>query len=224
LQPEPRPPDIPKRSRTLFKAATVGALLYLLLDVVAQLLPPHYSPLSQAESDLAVGPYGYVMTINFLNRGVLSLCFLLALDSYSRPLKPGPLYKAGAALFGLWSVGALLLAIFPTDVPPAPISWHGAIHLLVAVLAFIGGGLGAPSISLALRGYFPGPPRQADLLVAVSMLVAALCVVELVLVPAAPRISASYGGLAERLFLGSVLGWVVIASLLFLRSRPRPAA
>ena len=46
--------------------------------MVAQLLPPHYSPISQAESDLAVGKFGFIMTINFLNRGVLSLLFIYA--------------------------------------------------------------------------------------------------------------------------------------------------
>jgi len=65
-------------SAKLFWAVIPGIVLYLILDVVAQLLPPHYSPITQAESDLAVGKYGFIMTINFLNRGVLSLLFIFA--------------------------------------------------------------------------------------------------------------------------------------------------
>jgi len=40
-----------------YSVALVGVVLYLVLDAIAQVLPPHYNPLSQAESDLAVGPY-----------------------------------------------------------------------------------------------------------------------------------------------------------------------
>ena len=59
------------RRARIFGALTIaGIALYLVLDVVAQMLPPHYSPVRQAESDLAVGPYGYVMTINFVVREI----------------------------------------------------------------------------------------------------------------------------------------------------------
>lgn len=40
-------------------ATIVGIALYVVIDVITQLLPPHYNPISQAESNLAVGPYGY---------------------------------------------------------------------------------------------------------------------------------------------------------------------
>ncbi len=33
----------------------VGIVFYVILDVIAQILAPHYNPISQAESDLAVG-------------------------------------------------------------------------------------------------------------------------------------------------------------------------
>ena len=63
--------DNSKRSklRQVFITVDVLIVLYIVLDAIAQALPPHYSPISQAESLLAVGPYGYIMTINFLNRG-----------------------------------------------------------------------------------------------------------------------------------------------------------
>jgi len=69
--------DNSKLSRVRYPLVIVDALiiLYVVLDAIAQVLPPHYSPLSQAESLLAVGPYGYIMTVNFLIRGVFSLLF-----------------------------------------------------------------------------------------------------------------------------------------------------
>src|SRR5580700_2823427 len=107
--------DNSKRStlRQIFIIVDVLIVLYVVLDAVAQSLPPHYSPISQAESDLAVGPYGYVMAVNFVNRGLFSLLFLYGLMK-GLPSRPG--FRTGFGLFGMWAVGALILAVSPTDV------------------------------------------------------------------------------------------------------------
>ena len=196
------------RARYLFAIAIAGTILYLILDAVAQSLPPHYSPISQAESDLAVGTYGYIMTLNFINRGVLSLCFLfgLVLTVYSEDTA-NPKFRRGAYAFAVWSVGALLLAAFPTDVPATPISWHGAVHLVVAIVAFLGGAFGALYISLGMVGSSP-VARARGLALPLAALSAVLCLAELLGASVAPGFFANYGGLVERLFLGSVLLWV----------------
>ena len=211
-----------KRSRLLFAAAVVGLALYLVLDAVAQSSPPHYSPVSQAESDLAVGPYGYLMTLNFINRGVLSLCFLFALALTANSSDTtGPRFRRGGYLFAVWSIGALLLAAFPTDVPPAPVSWHGAIHLVVAVLAFFGGAFGALYISLGMAGNRP-LARARGVALPLASLAIVLFLAEFV-GASVPGLSSSYGGLIERLFLGSVLFWIGSVSVVMLR-KPRMAA
>ncbi|MDG6983117.1 MAG: DUF998 domain-containing protein [Nitrososphaerota archaeon] len=206
--------DQVNRSRLLFAVALAGVLLYTALDAVAQSLPPHYSPVSQAESDLAVGPYGYVMTLNFINRGILSLCFLFALmlaansdDVASHRL------RRGSWLFAVWSVGALLLAAFPTDVPPAPLSLHGAIHLVVAVAAFLGGASGALYISLGMAGN-RALGKARGVAVPLAYLTVALCVV--VFGGLVPGVATGYGGLTERVFLGSLLLWVAVVSAVML--------
>ena len=198
----------------LFAAAIAGVFLYIALDALAQALPPYYSPISQVESDLAVGPYGYVMTLNFINRGVLSLCFLFALALTANASDVmGRRFRRGAYLFAIWSVGALVLAAFPTDVPATPISWHGAIHLLVAILAFLGGAFGALYVSLGMAGNrLLG--RAHGIALPLAWIAVALCLVELL---GAATLS-SYGGLIERLFLGSVLLWVVAVSLVMLKA------
>src|SRR5579862_9361405 len=96
----------PGQSRPYFLATIVGIAVYVILDAVAQSLPPHYSPISQAESDLAVGPYGYVMAVNFVNRGVFSLLFLYGL---AKTAPPGAGLRTGLVLLGVWGVGALIL-------------------------------------------------------------------------------------------------------------------
>lgn len=190
-----------------------GVALYVVLDVIAQSLPPHYSPISQAESDLAVGPYGYIMTINFVNRGLFSLVFLYAfartLDLEGLSRKP---FRNGSISWAVWAVGALLLAAFPTDVPNLPLSWHGAIHLVVALFAFVGGAVGAYLLSLHLEegGLLRGAKPFA---LPLSLIVLILLVVELAGGIAVPRVSARIGGLTERLFLAGVLLWMVLVSV-----------
>lgn len=204
------------RARFLFAVALAGVILYVVLDAVAQSLPPHYSPVTQAESDLAVGPYGYVMTLNFINRGILSLCFLFAvmLAANSGDVA-GPRMKRGGWLFAAWSVGALLLAAFPTDVPSTPVSWHGAIHLVVAVVAFLGGAFGALYISLGMtKNRTMGKARGVAS--PLAYIAVALCVVEVFVGPVVPQLVVGYGGLVERLFLGSVLLWIAVVSAVML--------
>ncbi len=209
-------------SRELFWVVSGLVMLYLILDVIAQSLPPHYNPINTAESDLAVGPYGYVMALNFLNRGVLSLLFLYAFSQALR-LRGADVqrYRTGILLLSVWGVGALLLAAFPTDVPATPVSWHGLIHLVVAFFAFVGGALGVLSLSLqferdpALRG-----ARKFALPIAV---VAVLFFVLLFGLPfSAPHFASRVGGVTERVLIGSVLLWILYVSV-FLSRGQRPA-
>jgi hypothetical membrane protein len=210
-------------SRRRYAVALTGVALYVILDAVAQLLPPHYSPISQAESDLAVGPYGYIMAINFLNRGFLSLEFLFALVGTVR-LTGGAIseYRRGFTLLGIWSVGALLLAFFPTDVPATPVSWHGAIHLVVAVIAFLAGAFGALAISMRMGGN-----QTLAALRRFALPIAALAVVFCLLELLAPfflsHLAARFGGLFERMFLGTMLVWIAAISVYVLRHEPKAA-
>ena len=198
-------------ARSLFLAVLAGITLYVLLDIVAQLLPPHYSPIRDAESDLAVGPYGYVMALNFVNRGVLSIVFVYALlkvakaqDGAGAP-KPAASMKLGAALLMVWAVGSIVLAAFPTDVPATPVSWHGAIHGIVAILVFFGGAFGTVALSLRFEK-FPELKGVKRVSLAISILAVVFLLITL------GSITSSIVGLTERIFLGSVLLWIAVVS------------
>jgi hypothetical protein len=195
-------------------------VLYAALDIVAQLLPPHYSAITQAESDLAVGPYGGIMTANFVVRGVLTLLFLFG---FARTVEAEGgswrTYGRGFAAFLVWGVGAFLLAAFPTDVPSTPVSWHGAIHLVVAIVAFLGGALG--TYWLATRfGESPSLRPARAWAKALSILCLVLVAVELLGGMLIARLSGDVGGLLERLFLGSVLLWLFLVAIFLARTRP----
>ncbi|MGO8949703.1 MAG: DUF998 domain-containing protein [Ktedonobacterales bacterium] len=195
----------------LARLAIGGIFLYVVLDIIAQLLPPHYSPISQAESDLAVGPYGYVMTINFVLRGLVSLALLLGIMRVMPRSLPA---LAGYILFGVWAVAALLLALFPTDLAGTPPTAHGVIHLLLALIAFICASIGELLIGSRLardeRWRSLNPVTQG---VAVAALVVLLVMLA--------RIGAlHYGGLIERIFLGLILLWMLLIAYR-LQSLPR---
>ncbi len=181
-------------------------VVYSVLDVVAQILKPGNNPITDAESLLAVGPYGYVMTINFVNRGILSLLFIFsfiatlnALDSSRKQ------FRTGITLLAIWGVGALLLAGFPATGRTL------GIHLIAAVIAFIGGGVGTFELSRKLSQVkqFQGLRRIAFPLGVLSLL---LFVVELPVEILFPHLNARVGGLTERLFLGSVFLWIAVVS------------
>lgn len=211
---EPAPSTSPRpltnsRLVTQLAALTIaGIVLYVVLDVIAQLLPPHYSPLRQAESDLAVGPYGWVMTVNFVVRGLLSLALLLALIQI---LPDSPRKRLGVALFGTWTIGAFLLALFPTDVTSGEHTAHGKLHLLIALLAFIS----IPIAELLLSQCLSTVPRW-QALGQQAIKFAWLTVFGLVLLVVMAPIT-RVSGLGERIFLATALLWMLAVSVQLIR-------
>jgi len=202
-----------RRAATLALLTIAGIFLYVIIDVIAQLLPPHYNPIKQAESDLAVGPYGFVMTINFVLRGLLSLALLwalvlgVAMQGLSRP---------GLILLGAWGVGAIVLALFPTDLAGAAPTFHGKIHLQVATLAFICAAVGELLLSLKFANDEQSRSlRRPALVIATLVIFAALLVLAL---PFAPKLASDFG-LYERIFIGLVLLWMLVIAFR-LRSLP----
>jgi hypothetical protein len=204
--------NLTKLSRVRQLSAIVDAqiILYVVLDAIVQVLPPHYSPISQAESLLAVGPYGYIMTVNFLNRGVFSLLFVYVLVQILTMLREDwRSYKWGLYAIGIWGVGALLLAGFPATGRTL------GIHTIIAIIVFIAAPLGELSISLKLdRVKALASVRK------IALVIAVLGVLFMVfywgLLPFLQHLKSSYGGFFERLLIGSVILWMGIMATYFL--------
>ncbi len=83
----------------------VGIVLVVLLEVHVQLLPPHYSPLSQSESDLAVGPYGFLMALGFAVGGMLLLLFIAG---FVRAVPKEAQSRGGLILLGVAAITLLI--------------------------------------------------------------------------------------------------------------------
>lgn len=201
------PANNSKRSTVrLFVIVDALIILYIVLDAIAQVLPPHYSPISQAESLLAVGPYGYIMTLNFLNRGVFSLLFLYAFVQILGMLGENwRSYKFGLYAIGIWGVAALLLAGLPATGRTL------GIHTVIGFTIFIAAPLGEVSISLKLGRVKPlAGVRKIALVIAVLGIL--FMVFYIGLLPFLHHLKSGYGGLFERLLIGSVIAWVGIIS------------
>ncbi len=204
-------------NRSLLIFTVVGVFIYILLDAIAQMLPPYYS-LGQAESLLAVGPYGYIMTINFIVRGLLSTSFIFGFVMMLNP-KERPGYSAGLVLIGVWGVMAFVLAAFPADPSSAISTAHGRIHDLAAFIAFLCGGFGALLISLRMTGQGMLGLRKIALPIGATS--ALLSVATILIIPLFPGFSEKYWGIVERIFIGSVLLWILIVSSYLLVQRSR---
>ncbi|KGJ77557.1 hypothetical protein GY21_07195 [Cryobacterium roopkundense] len=184
----------------------IGAAGYAVVDTVLQFLPPHYSPISDAESNLAVGPFGWIMNVNFLGRAVTSACAVGALAGLTGG---GPLRRSGLVLFGFGGLCSAVLAFFPTDVHPdgeAGLVAHtaaGAVHLTVATVGFLAALAGITTLTgwLWRSGSLSGGRGAAVGFTAVGL--AGLAFLGLTIV-AAPGML----GLAERICLVGILGWV----------------
>jgi hypothetical membrane protein len=202
----------------IFALLTIaGIILYVIIDVIAQLLPPHYSVIRQPESDLAVGSYGWLMTINFLIRGLLSFALIAGL---AKGTTAAARSRAGLILLGIWAAGALLLALFPTDLAGERVTLHGAIHLLVAVIAFLCAAVGEIIIS---RRFAADAAWRSFSRPALTLAVLALIVCLLTLAGGAVPGLKHIPGLTERLFLGLALLWMLVMALR-LRSLPATRA
>ena len=203
----------------------VGIAVFVALNIVLQLSPPHYSVVSQAVSDLAVGPYGWAMDIAFFVGGVSILAFVagafLATSRKTRSL-------VGFLLLGVWGLASVAIAFAHPDVEDthgypgtvqafaASSSVHGKVHLAIAAVLFLSMvlGLAASSVHLGREPWLRPVQRTARL-------IAAAALVGLLLTD--PLGTRGIYGIMERGV--SLLGfaWVVMIALRLRRDQHDPA-
>jgi hypothetical membrane protein len=180
----------------------IGVVVYVIVDVVLQFLPPHYSPISQAESDLAVGPFGLIMSINFFGRGITSAALVVAILSTT----PRSLMRTtGTVLLAVAGLCSALIAFFPTDIPShggvAPSTVHGVIHVVGASSGFV----------LALAAFWTltvWVPKRSRAVYAFLGIASVGLVFLGISIVAFPQVL----GLAERVCLVGILGWVFVVA------------
>lgn len=106
--------------KNLDRAGIAGPPLFLLIWIVLGLLDSSYSFLTGHGSDLALGPLGWVMRLNFLVVGLLVAALGLA------RLRGGQ--RVIGALVLLAGLGLFVSGIFSEDPQGAPVTTSGTIH------------------------------------------------------------------------------------------------
>ncbi|BCL80963.1 DUF998 domain-containing protein [Ktedonobacteria bacterium brp13] len=195
------------RLHQLFGIVMGAIVLSILLEVIVQLLPPHYNAISQAESDLAIGPYGFLMDINFALRGVLYLIFLVA---FMKAIPKEGQSRSGLILLGISAIGKLIIAFAVTDLTPRPETIHGIIHTLAALVSFFCGGLGILLLSRALR-HVPNVRLSPRFLVGLAIVTLIWSIIVIVTVVVSSKIGV--WGLLERIYTLLFSLWIFIVSL-----------
>ncbi|GAB3124704.1 DUF998 domain-containing protein [Glaciibacter psychrotolerans] len=189
----------------------VGIIAYVGIDVVLAVLRPDYGLVVDAESNYGRGAYSWLMNINFVVRGILSACALVAL------LRADIATPRTGMLVGIWAVTSTLLAFFPVNVEGYPVLGTGRAHLLLAGIGFVAIVVGVFGMTLQIRreGRWP---RGVPALLALAI----VGLGSLVLLPASGVLGAV--GLVERIFLAAVLGWLALVLAWIVRSAPRQLA
>jgi Protein of unknown function (DUF998) len=191
----------------LLGAVIIGIMLVVLLEVIVQLLPPHYNPLSQSESDLAVGPYGFLMALDFVIGSVLLLLFIMA---FWRVIPKEGQSRSGLILLSVAAICKLTIAFAATDLTLRPETIHGTIHAVVALVSFFCEALGLLLLARSLR-HVPNMRPSPRFLVGLAIVTLVWSVIVIVTVVVSTQIGV--WGLLERVATGLSLVWVLIVSL-----------
>ena len=209
----PTRPYVRGRARTLGWLAVAGVIIYVAIDVLLRFLRPGYSLLYNAESDYGRGPWYWVMDLNFLLRGGLSVAIVVAIRKTARLDDRG---RGGLILIAIWAGCSALLAFFADDVEGQPLTGSGIVHLVLALIAFLCVTIGTILVSSdLLSSQLPRSVAAALLTLSVAGAAALLLLGTAIGHEHAP------GGLYERIFLGLELLWIAVAGGYL--AAPRPA-
>ncbi|MGH3003785.1 MAG: DUF998 domain-containing protein [Gaiellaceae bacterium] len=198
------------------RAALVGIVAYVAIDVALVFLRPHFSVLHNAESDYGSnGRYAWLMDLNFVLRCLLSLAVVRALAVTVRQ----PRLRAALGLLAVWAICSGLLAFFPDD--PVGTRTHGLaeVHLALAGIAFVCVLLGTRLATRALRR----EQHWRPVIVPLTVLSWGALVPVLLLGHAHLR-PHTLGGLYEKLFLAVELAWLLVAAAWITASHGAEAA
>jgi hypothetical protein len=196
-----------QHSRLLSQLAALAIAAQAILFASAWLLPlvSEYRLVGDNISELVLGRFGFMQTIAFLIAGLGTLGLAFAIRRFTHRTW-GSL--TGSLLVALYGLGAILVAIFPTDRIDTAAdvfaqSTTGLIHMLVALISFLGMIVGMFILTRTF-GLIPEwrPLRRWSVLCAASALAFFIVQGEGPLV-----------GLLQRLMVATISGWMILVAL-----------
>ncbi len=187
-------------------------IVFWIILIISGFLHPHYDPISQSISYLALGTTGWLQTANMFVFGLAIICFGTALYQNIRPSKGS---RVVMVLFVLMGLGDIISGLFQADYPPTKsISFHALIHQAGASIAAIA----FPINAYVLRNIFRWEPNWENLSNYTLITGAVVLALELgreILLPT--NWLDSWFGLYERIIIIISLAWIEVISVRLLR-------
>jgi Protein of unknown function (DUF998) len=191
------------RARAAFACIAAFPLIVVVLHVVQA---GRYHPFSDAVSVLALGRAGWLMAVAFCSLGTGTLLLAITL----RHIDPRP--RVGPWLIGISGLLGYGSAFVHAD-GSGPSTTHGQIHQGLGIATFI---LMISGMFGLFRAFRRDPAWRR--LATPTLLWAFAAVAAFALIPLS---GSAYFGVAQRIFLGVILGWALTIALH--ASRPSPA-
>src|SRR5438094_2167772 len=124
-------------TRSVGFANLLNLVLFQVLFIVAAMLRPGYSPISQPASDLGVGPFGEWVDAGVIVLALLKIALAIAFLMAMRPILSGASPWICALLIALPGLGNIVTAIF-TEAPETVVihSLASAVVVLACIMMF----------------------------------------------------------------------------------------
>jgi uncharacterized protein DUF998 len=198
----------PMQGRSVDEWVALLAIVFFGYFVVAvlalQFLRTDYNPLSHGISGYAIGPYGGIMTSAFISLSLGALFLLVGL------IRQGPqttFFRVSLLFLAVFVPGVFVAALFQVDVPGAPPTLHGRIHVLDAIFNFISIMIGIVLYSIGFGADARWRAFKARARLLALGVVAAFVI--MILTPSSPN---SFFGLTNKLFASLLLLWLLATS------------
>jgi hypothetical protein len=133
------------RTKLLLACGAIAGPLFAVVALLQAFTRAGFDLTRQQLSLLSNGDLGWIQIANFAITGLL---FASGAVGMSRVQGPGPARRWGPRLIGIFGLSLIAASAFRADAafgfppgtpagPPAAISWHGGLHLLVAGIGFL---------------------------------------------------------------------------------------
>lgn len=193
--------------RPLPQLAVLAVVGQLVLLASAWLLPAisEYHLVGDNISELAIGQYGFVQTLAFVISGLGVLALAYGIHRLTAGIRGSLL---GSVFIGIYGVGALVVAIFPSDrIDSKADVWTqsttGWIHSITAFVAY----LSVITGMLVLTWTFARDMHWRSLVVGSALLAGAALALLFV------QSEGPWVGLMQRLMIAAISGWLILVAL-----------
>jgi len=193
--------------RPLPQLAVLAIVGQLVLLASAWLLPAisEYHLVGDNISELAIGQYGFVQTLAFVISGLGVLALAYGIHRLTAGIRGSLL---GSVFIGIYGVGALVVAIFPSDrIDSKADVWTqsttGWIHSITAFVAY----LSVITGMLVLTWTFARDMHWRSLVVGSALLAGAALALLFV------QSEGPWVGLMQRLMITAISGWLILVAL-----------